>query len=77
MSLSTVEGAMTRIELAAKDSPLAVFKAAAVGMVEVFPANTVLTQAMIKQGGPDFVGLFHKDKCMAAVRRRLVGAVAV
>jgi hypothetical protein len=71
MSDSTIEIAMHRIKGATAESPIAVFRSSAPGMVNAVFAGTVATQRMIANGDPRLIGVYDQSMSPAVIRGRL------
>lgn len=61
MSLMSPSALIDRIRSATPESPVAVFKHARRGVLDAYPANTVLTQRKIELEQFNLVGVFSAD----------------
>jgi len=77
MSVIKLKHALSRINHAAPDSPLAVFKYETddKNKVDCVFANTVMTQHLIKSQAPSFIGVFHSgmnpEKIESMIRAKM------
>jgi hypothetical protein len=73
MSKATISLAIQRIEIAAPESPLAVFRINS-QHVNVTFANTVESRARINRRDPSLIGVYDKHSDPAHVRKSLTNA---
>lgn len=82
MSFQTVDQIMNRISSSSPERQIAVFKAdfaitkRKAPVLEVFLAQSVETQRLIKQGGQNYVGCFDKTMKRKKVQERLIAATS-
>lgn len=73
MSIATFKNLKSRLMVASKESPLAVFKVPGSAFVfNVVFASTIVTQKSIKEGDPDFIGTFHHFMNWDHVKREVL-----
>jgi len=71
MTISAIDLIMRRISVTERESPLAVFLTPDHMFMDCVFANTVNTQARIRNCDPDLIGIFHRDINPVHIMRRL------
>lgn len=71
MSLTTLDIAMSRIELALPHSPIAVFRTDVPRRLNTVFANTAMTQDLIRGQSSRLIGVFHGQMNLERVRVEL------